>query len=88
MEPAWCQDNELLSSGSMASSGTNDGCVLELRHHSSLPHITIKSEACVPDYNASSEGSPCMPPFHSTQVTPASAPVMPFGALQNKCTAF
>ncbi|CAK0740691.1 hypothetical protein CVIRNUC_001269 [Coccomyxa viridis] len=64
-EPAWGREQELLSTSSMASSGT-DGCVPELSHRS-LPSIVVKSEACVPDYPASCNGSPCMPPIHSDQ---------------------
>ena len=74
-EPAWGREQELLSTSSMASSGT-DGCVPELSHRS-LPSIVVKSEACVPDYPASCNGSPCMPPIHSDQVSFFSLPEPP-----------
>ena len=45
----------------MASSGA-DGCVPDLTQ-GSLSHVIIKSEACVPDYSPSRDGSPCMPPI-------------------------
>ena len=71
-EPAWGREQELLSTSSMASSGT-DGCVPELSH-CSLPSIVVKSEACVPDYPGSCNGSPCMPLIHSDQVSSFSLP--------------
>ncbi|CAL5223666.1 g6214 [Coccomyxa viridis] len=60
-QPAWGFEHELLSAGSIASSGA-DGCVPELTQ-GSLSHVIVKSEACVPDYNTSGDGSPCMPPI-------------------------
>ena len=78
-EPAWGREQELLSTSSMASSGT-DGCVPELSHRS-LPSIVVKSEACVPDYPASCNGSPCMPPIHSDQVSFFSLPEPPRGKI-------
>ena len=74
-EPAWGHEQELLSTSSMASSGT-DGCVPELSRRS-LPSIVVKGEACVPDYPASCNGSPCMPPIHSDQVSFSSLPAAP-----------
>ena len=71
-QPAWGFQHELLSAGSRASSGT-DGCVPELTQ-GSLSHVTIKSEACVPDYSTSRDGSPRMPPI---QVQPANPCVNP-----------
>lgn len=65
-QPAWGFQHEPLSAGSRASSGA-DGCVPELTQ-GILSHVTIKLEACVPDYNTSHDGSPRMPPM---QVQPA-----------------
>ena len=72
VQPAWGFEHELLSAGSMASSGA-DGCVPELMH-GSLSHVIIKSEACVPDYNTSRDGSPCMPAIQVQPVYPLRIP--------------
>lgn len=52
-EPAWGPEQELLSSGSMASLQAPTATCQR-----GIPAVAIKSEACVPDYSTGCNGSP------------------------------